>query len=135
MPQNLKTAFDEVVKVVNFIKTRALNSRIFSILCEEMGNDHKHLLLHAEVRWLSRGKVLARLFKLHDEIRMFFTTTEFHLGNRFNDFAWLAMIAYLADIFTHLNDLNLSLQGTNVTVFTVEDRVQGMVKKLDLWSD
>ena len=36
MPKRLKKVFDQAVKVVNFIKSRALNSRLFSILCHEM---------------------------------------------------------------------------------------------------
>lgn len=58
--QVLKTA----VKTVNFIKSSALNSRLFAILCDEMGSTHKTLLLHAEVRWLSRGRILKRLSEL-----------------------------------------------------------------------
>jgi hypothetical protein len=58
----------EVVKIVNYIKANALNSRLFAVLCDEMGADHKKLLLHAEVRWLSRGKVLSRVFELRNEL-------------------------------------------------------------------
>jgi hypothetical protein len=34
----LKTVLIEAVKVVNFIKSRTRNSRLFSILCNEMGS-------------------------------------------------------------------------------------------------
>ena len=63
MPENFKLILDDVVKMVNFIKSRPLNARIFR-LCECMGSTHETLLLHTDVRWLSREKVLARFFEL-----------------------------------------------------------------------
>ncbi|XP_064414928.1 zinc finger BED domain-containing protein 5-like [Latimeria chalumnae] len=71
MPEELSDVLSVAVKVVNFIKSQPVNSRIFAILCEEMGTNAKHLLLHAEVRWLSRGKVLTRLCELCEEVRIF----------------------------------------------------------------
>jgi hypothetical protein len=55
------SVLQEVVKVVNFVKARQLNSHSFPVLCEEMQANHKLLLLHSEVRWISRGKVLKQL--------------------------------------------------------------------------
>ncbi|MFI5238018.1 MAG: hypothetical protein ACHQLA_08770 [Ignavibacteriales bacterium] len=39
-------------------------------------------------------------------------------------------LAYLADIFGKLNELNASLQGKNINPFIVMDKVNAMVKKL-----
>lgn len=76
MPSCLKTVLDEAVKIVNSIKGKALNSRLFKVLCEEMGSEHTKLLFHTEVRWLSRGKVLSRLFELRDEVKLFLHQAE-----------------------------------------------------------
>jgi hypothetical protein len=35
------------IKIVNYIKNSALNTRLLSVLCEEMRSDHQHLLYHA----------------------------------------------------------------------------------------
>ena len=122
MPTDLKTVLAEAVKTVNFIKARSLNSRLFSVLCDEMGSEHRQLLLHTEVRWLSRRKVLARLYELRDEVRLFLLESKFNLSGRFNDADWLAKLGYLSDIFEHLNVLNRSLQGKAVTIFHTQDR-------------
>jgi hypothetical protein len=39
-----------VIYVFNFIKSKALNSRLFSVLCEEVGTNHRCLHLHSEIR-------------------------------------------------------------------------------------
>jgi hypothetical protein len=43
-------------KIVNYIKFKPVNVRLFKILCEGMGSEQISLLLHTEVRWLLRGK-------------------------------------------------------------------------------
>ncbi|XP_068235574.1 zinc finger BED domain-containing protein 5-like [Palaemon carinicauda] len=58
MPPDLNEVIDDMTKCFNFIKTRPLNSRIFSLLCEDMGSTHKAFLLHNAVRLLSKGKEL-----------------------------------------------------------------------------
>ncbi|CAM5077528.1 unnamed protein product [Eretmochelys imbricata] len=39
----------------------------------------------------------------------------------------------IADIFAHLNNLSLSLQGKLISIFNVQDKVSTMVAKLKLW--
>ena len=52
LPASLKAVFDDVVRIVNFIKSKDLNSRIFKQFCNEMGQSYEVLLYHTEVRWL-----------------------------------------------------------------------------------
>lgn len=75
MPNELRAVLDEAVKIVNTIKSRSLNARLFKIMCDDMGAQFKQLLLHSEVRWLSRGKVLTRLCELREEAFLFLLLT------------------------------------------------------------
>ena len=71
LPDNLKTVFNQAVKVVNFIKAKDLNSRIFKELCKGMGEQYEVLLYHTEVRWLSRSNVVNRLVKNREAVKAF----------------------------------------------------------------
>ena len=62
LDRDLKSVLDAEIKIVNFIKSRPLQTRLFTTLCDEMGSHHKSFLLHSKVRWLSKGKVLTRLY-------------------------------------------------------------------------
>lgn len=55
MSSEFSSVLIDVVKVINHIKTRALNSRLFERLCEDMNTEHRRLLLYTEIRLLSRG--------------------------------------------------------------------------------
>jgi len=79
--------------------------------------------------------VLTQLFQLHDEVRTFFTDSKFELADRLCDFNWLCKLAYLADIFSHLNVLNLALQGTAVTMFHEQNKIEATIKKFYLWGE
>ena len=50
LPPNLKTNLNLIVKMINYIKTSALNSRLFKIICEDIGLEYILLLFHTEVR-------------------------------------------------------------------------------------
>ncbi|CAH1969119.1 unnamed protein product [Acanthoscelides obtectus] len=71
LPQKLRQALDSAIRIVNYIKSSALNSRLFTLLCEDLDSDHKVLLFHTEVRWLSRSNMLARLYELKEEVFFF----------------------------------------------------------------
>lgn len=68
---NLKLVFEDVLKIVNFIKSRDVNSRIFKELCKEMGEQYQVLLYHTDARWLSRGKVVRRVIELRKALHEF----------------------------------------------------------------
>ena len=55
----------------NFIRGRAVNSRLFRAFYDDLGKEHQYLLFHTEVRWLSRGKVLYHVVELVTEVAVF----------------------------------------------------------------
>ena len=114
-----------MIECVNFIRARALNHRLFKVLCDQMGSEHPVLLYHTEVRWLSRGLVLSRVFELCGEIETFLRERKSPLSKHFDDNKFIGALAYLADIFSSLNQLNVQMQGKNVTIIDVRDKIQG----------
>ncbi|GBM19175.1 Zinc finger MYM-type protein 6 [Araneus ventricosus] len=55
------------------------------------------------------------------------------LAAHFSDKVWVAKLAYLCDIFSLFNELNLCLQGKMTTVFKLADKVAAFKAKLELW--
>lgn len=133
MSTGLNSVLSEVIKIVNHVKANALNTRLFTALCDDMGADHTQLLLHADVRWLSRGKVLSRVFELRNELVHFLQDKKPNWSQLFQDVDWLAKLAYLADIFAIFNDLNKSMQGRMASCFTMADKIDGQKRKLEAW--
>ena len=103
-----------VITVINKIKASALKERIFRQLCYKNETEFEHLLLHTEVRWLSKGKCLSRFYSLLDTILEFLEEENPQLMQLVS--AAKSDVAYLTDIFDKFNAMNLQLQGNVVTL-------------------
>jgi hypothetical protein len=42
-------------------------------------------------------------------------------------------LVYLADIFNHMNDINLSIQGPQVTIMDATEKLQAFLAKMSIW--
>ena len=123
-----------VIKVVNYVKSSALNTRFFGKLCNDMDADHTALLYHTQVRWLSKGHMLSRIFELREEVKLFLVTKQKHdLLLAFGGDGFSTYLAYLADIFEALNQLNKKLQGPGTNIIVHSDAINAFVVKLNLW--
>ena len=92
----------EVIQVVYFVKTRALNSWLFAKMCFDFWSEHIHLLYHSKIRGLLREKVLQRLLELCTETEMFLAEKSHLLEHKFADSKWLMQVAYLACKHTYV---------------------------------
>ena len=124
LPHYLKFVLAKVVECVNYIRSRALNHRLFKTFCEELGSKYSVLLYHTEVRGLSRGHMLSRIFDLRVELEMFLRQKGSNLSELFLDSKFITAIAYLSDIFALLNQLNVGMQGTTVTILEAAEKLQ-----------
>lgn len=131
---NCCLSYKKLIKLSITIKSRPLNSRLFNAVCQEMGADHQSLLFHTEVRWLSRGKVLSRIYELKNETQSFLEAQGSDFVSVFKKEEWVLKFAYLADIFAHLNELNRKMQGRNSNILTSSDKIESFRAKLVLWN-
>ncbi|XP_068235570.1 zinc finger BED domain-containing protein 5-like [Palaemon carinicauda] len=76
LPPKLLSCLNRDIRIVYFVKTSAMNTRLFKLLCENFISDHICLLYHTEVRWLSRGNTTRHLFELRDVLLVFFKEKE-----------------------------------------------------------
>ena len=111
MPPELLSCLNRIIKIVNFIKALALNARLFARLCEDLGSDYKYLLYHTDVRWLSRGIMIRRVFELKEELLVFFREKNSEFEKNLESDEFLLKLAYLSDIFEALTNMNLFFQG------------------------
>ena len=54
LPCGLQDVLKVTIKIVNFVKSSALHTRLFRKLCEDMGSELINLLYYTKVRWLSK---------------------------------------------------------------------------------
>lgn len=132
---NMQHIMSPVVKCVNKIRAKALNRREFREYCEMLDMEYGELVLHCEVRWLSRGQVLSRFWKLKSAVYNFLEQ-ENELPNERSlliDNNWLFDLAFLVDITSHLNDLNSRLQGKNKLFPNLFNNINSFKMKLNLF--
>lgn len=125
--ERLHMSLHYVIVAVNKIRTNSLQDRLFSQLCNENNEDYNRLLLHTEVRWLSKGICLNRFFELFDSVLDFLENRDEKLREKLitskND------IAYLTDLFKIFNEVNLQLQGDELNLIKTKNIIAAFVGK------
>ena len=134
--ENLKQVLHQIVEIVNYIKSRPIKSRLFEELCKSMDSQQFRLLMHTDVRWLSKGKVLTRVHELQKELILFFYKEKHERFCKYLRYEfWLAKMEYLTEIFGQINIVNSSMQGRNENIITSTDKLVALKKKIVIWKN
>ena len=127
----LHEALHTVIRCINKIKANAKFERLFKQFCVDRDERYVRLLLHTEIRWLSKGNCLRRFMELIDSVKEFLGETD--------DIEYLntkrgrAYISYLTDIFEKLNVLNKELQGRDTTLLDSKRKIAGFTSMLEVY--
>uniref|UniRef100_A0A8C0H4B2 HAT C-terminal dimerisation domain-containing protein n=1 Tax=Chelonoidis abingdonii TaxID=106734 RepID=A0A8C0H4B2_CHEAB len=110
-----------VVKCVDYIHSRSLQHRQFHAFLEEIESKYGDLLYFTEVRWLSRGSTLKRLFELKTEVKRLMEEIKMPVP-QFEDHKWMTDLAFPA-------------RSRPGGVTAVYDNVRAFTTKLKLWTN
>ncbi|QQP51169.1 General transcription factor II-I repeat domain-containing protein 2A, partial [Caligus rogercresseyi] len=91
------------------------------------------LLLHTDICWLRRGRILLRFLSLLSEIKNFMKSRD-EDTSMLEDTAWLLDLAFLTDITGKLNNLNRALQGKGKTVADMISALNAFEAQMNIFS-
>ncbi|CAH1969176.1 unnamed protein product [Acanthoscelides obtectus] len=129
------------VKITNIVRggNRALTHRKFRDYLAEVDATYGDLLLHTDVRWLSAGKCFQRFVAPRKEIPIFLKnevkSDSTELENQMADAQFLADLAFLTDMTSHLNELNLKLQGIHQNIANLFGHINGCKEHFEEMKD
>uniref|UniRef100_A0A5S6Q641 DUF4371 domain-containing protein n=1 Tax=Trichuris muris TaxID=70415 RepID=A0A5S6Q641_TRIMR len=127
----LNRSLQYVITAINKIKSRSLNDRLFRQLCEQNDEQYNRLLLHTEVRRLSKGDCLSRFYRLFETVLEFFEEHDASLVENLKKFE--CDIAYLCDLYSKFNEMNLLLQGDDLNLIRTKAVICAFHSKLLLF--
>jgi hypothetical protein len=104
MSEELRTIFEAVVGVVNYVKNSPLRGRLFANLCDGMEAEHTVLLYYCETRWLSLAKVLHRMFSTEKKTIFSGSNNNVDAYMCYSD-DFIQKLACLIDVFEKLRNL------------------------------
>ncbi|XP_042898405.1 protein FAM200C-like [Parasteatoda tepidariorum] len=120
-----------VISGINEIKADSLNDCLFRELCRENDEDFERLLLHTDVRWLSKGNCLRCFFESFDSVTEFLDTTDPVLSESLKQFKFET--SYLTDIFEKMYEINVKLQGNKVNIIRTKEIMCSFIAKFDIY--
>ncbi|XP_029656857.2 general transcription factor II-I repeat domain-containing protein 2-like [Octopus sinensis] len=121
---------------MNLIRSRGLKHRQFRSFLEDVEAVFTDVLYYTNVRWLSIGKVLKRVWDLKAEILMFLKMQDISCDflNEMESDEWVCDFAFAVDIMQKLNELNTKLQGKGIFAHELYLEVKAFQWKLGLFA-
>nr|BDV49913.1 MAG: ZBED8-like protein [Metapenaeopsis lamellata majanivirus] len=114
LPKEISDVIHDIVLTVNFIKQDiGFSQKIF----KKLDDDHQTLLYYTKNRWLTKGNIIKLIFQSRGEILSYL---KFHnnqdLLKRWEMKDFEIFLAYLADLFNTVKELNKILHEDTVSV-------------------
>uniref|UniRef100_A0A5S6QPJ2 DUF4371 domain-containing protein n=1 Tax=Trichuris muris TaxID=70415 RepID=A0A5S6QPJ2_TRIMR len=131
LSSRLHCSLQHAVAAINKIKINSLNVRLFRKLCDENDEEYNRLLFHSEVRWLSKGNALNRLYAVFETVLKLFEEHDVLLYENLKKFQ--GDIAYLADLYFKFNEVNLLLQGDNLNSVKTKGVISAFITRLQMF--
>ena len=129
-----------MMKMFNFLRaSSSYQHRMLREFLKEVDANANDLLLHNNVRWLSKGRVLERFWSIRKEITAFLAQLKSQKATSFSlfleDVKKMDIVAFLVDITSHLNELNVKLQGKDNSVCDLMTAVRSFQRKLEVFKE
>lgn len=97
-----------------------MNRRQFKEFLKDLESEYGDVIYNTEMRWLSKGAMLKRVYNLKNNIKLeFILEMKEYPFPQFEDNEWMCDFAFFVDITQHLNDLNMQLQGKKNNLYIV----------------
>ena len=120
-----------MIKVVNHIKSNSRQDHLSLEFCNQNWEECVRLVLHTEVRLLSKRNCLQHFFALLDSMVSFLANTE--LGEQM--FAIKCHVSNLSDIFEKLNVLDEQLQGRCSDLMPSKSALTAFLRRLQFYKN
>ena len=120
--------FNKVLEIVHFIRINSTCHRQFhELLINDDEIDIVDMPFYCQVRWLSRGNIFSKIFKLKQLIVSFRKKQKKH--SKLLDFDFIRNAAFLCDLMSKQNELNIFLQGKSKFIYDMWSKIQAFRKK------
>ena len=122
--------YNKVLEIVYFIRVNSTRHRQFrELLINDNETDIVDIPFYCQVRWLSRGNILSKIFKLKQQIVSFYEKQKKHCY--LSDFDFIRNAAFLCDLMSIQNELNIFLHGKSKCIYDMWSKIQAFRKKLE----